>query len=97
LSGLAIAVYALGGLSVGVFAIGGAAFGWHAAVGGGAIAGKYALGGAAFAEHANDDVARQYMAMSAMRFGLAVMNHARWFIVLAFLPAIIALYKRRRR
>jgi hypothetical protein len=96
-SGLAVAAYALGGLAVGVFAMGGLALGWHAAIGGGAFANQYAIGGAAFAEHANDAVAQQYMETSVMRYGLVLMNHARWFIVLAFLPAIVALSKRLRR
>ena len=95
LSGLAVAVYAMGGFAAGVYSLGGLALGWHAAVGGGAIAGEYGVGGAVLAEHANDSVAREYMRTSLMRYGNALLQHSRWFIVLAFLPAIMAYLNRR--
>jgi hypothetical protein len=93
LCGLGFAVYALGGGAFGIYSIGGLAFGWHAAIGGAAIAKKYAVGGYAVAEHANDPVAMEYMKTSVMRYGELVAQHARWFIVLAFLPAVIGIYK----
>jgi hypothetical protein len=96
LSGLAVALYALGGFSLGIFSIGGLAVGWQAAMGGGAIAFEYAVGGYASAEHANDTAAREYMTTSIMRYSGYVVAHARWFIVLAFLPAVLALYHRFR-
>lgn len=94
LGGLGLAVYALGGGAFGIYSIGGLAFGWRAALGGGAIAKNYAVGGYAAAEHANDPIAMEYMKTSVMRYGDLVAQHARWFIVLAFIPALVALYKR---
>ncbi len=94
LGGLGLAVYALGGGAFGIYSIGGLAVGWNAALGGAAIAKKYAVGGYAAAEHANDPIAQEYMKTSAMRYGELVTQHARWFIVLAFIPSIVALYRR---
>jgi hypothetical protein len=94
LGGLGLAVYALGGGAFGVYSIGGLAIGWHAALGGGAIAKTYAVGGYASAEHANDPIAQEYMKTSVMRYGELVTRYARWFIVLAFIPSFVALYKR---
>lgn len=93
LGGLGLAVYSLGGGAFGIYSIGGLALGWHAALGGAAIAKKYAVGGYAVAEHANDLIAREYMKTSVMRYGELVTQHARWFIVLAFIPSVIALAK----
>lgn len=97
LCGSGIAVYALGGGAFGLYSIGGLAVGWHAAFGGAAIAKMYAVGGYAAAQHANDAVAMDYMKTSAMRYGVAVVQHARWFIVLAFIPAIAGLYRRLKK
>jgi hypothetical protein len=94
LCGLGLAVYALGGGAFGVYSIGGLAVAWHAALGGAAIAKKYAVGGYAAAEYANDPVATEYMRTSVMRYGELLARHARWFIVLAFLPAVVGLYRR---
>jgi hypothetical protein len=52
------------------------------------------------AEHANDPVAIEYMKTSVMRYGELMAQHARWFIVLAFIPSIIGVYrvwKKRRK
>jgi hypothetical protein len=101
LGGLALAIYAFGGGAIGLFSIGGLALGWQAALGGGAYAKSYAVGGHAVAEHANDPIAQEYMKTSIMRYGDLVARHARWFIVLAFLPAAHGLFrlwqKRRAR
>lgn len=97
LAGLGVGVYAFGGAAIGIYAVGGLAVAWHSALGGGAIAGKYAVGGYAAAEHANDAVAQEFMRTSVMRYGKAVADHARWFIVLAFLPALAGIYRALKR
>jgi hypothetical protein len=75
---------------------GGGAIAWHAALGGLALARDYALGGAAFAAHANDALAQQYFSdnalYSAIHWG---MDHSQWLVVLAALPALLALLRRR--
>lgn len=58
--GLALGAAAMGGASVGLVATGGIALGWHAALGGMAVARDLACGGAASATHVNDDVARAF-------------------------------------
>jgi hypothetical protein len=93
LAGLGLGGYVLGGAAIGIYAVGGLAVAWHAALGGGAFANEYAVGGRAVAEHANDTAAQEFMRTSAMRYGKAVADHARWFIVLAFLPALMGLYR----
>jgi hypothetical protein len=97
LAGLGIGGYVLGGAAIGVYAVGGLAVAWHAALGGGAFASHYAVGGHAIAEHANDAAAQEFMRTSAMRYGKAIADHARWFIVLAFLPALAGLYRAWKR
>ncbi len=97
LSGLGVGVYAFGGAAIGVYAVGGLALASHAALGGGAIAGKYAVGGYAAAEHANDAIAQEFMRTSVMRHGMTFAEHARWFIVLAFLPGLAGIYRALKR
>jgi hypothetical protein len=99
LGGLCIgALLALGGLAVGYLAAGGGAIAWKAALGGLAVARDYAIGGAAFARHANDAAARQFLEEDLiLGFAQLVMDHSQWFVVLAALPALVALYRRMRR
>lgn len=58
--GMALGGIAFGGAAIGMIASGGIALGWHAAMGGMALAHGLALGGAAVAPHANDDLAREF-------------------------------------
>lgn len=58
--GFAFGAVTLGGAAIGLIASGGIAVGWHAAMGGMAIAHDLALAGSAVAPHANDDVARHF-------------------------------------
>lgn len=98
IAGLAVGIYALGGGAIGVCAAGGAAIAWSAALGGLAIARDVALGGAAIAAHANDDAARAYFDASPFfPYAEFLMRHARWLILLTFLPTIAHLLRRRRR
>ena len=94
-AGCAIGGVALGGAAAGLWAAGGGAFGLFAALGGLAIAGDYARGGSARAAHANDTAATDYFAASDL-FGIlqVILDHSRWFLVLALLPAVIALYRK---
>lgn len=97
IGGLALGGLAIGGLAVGIAAFGGGAIAWHAALGGLAVARDYALGGAAFAAHANDALAQQYFRdtplFAAIHWGL---DHSQWLVLLAVLPAVLALWRRRR-
>jgi hypothetical protein len=97
LAGLAVGWGAIGGVAAGWLAVGGGAFGWRAASGGLAIARDYALGGAAFARHANDAVAQAYFPGSAF-FGWShwIMGYSRFLVVLAMLPALMAVARRLR-
>ncbi len=98
IGGLALGGLAIGGLAVGIAAFGGGAVAWHAALGGLAVARDFALGGAAFAAHANDALAQQYFRdnplFSAIHWG---MDHSQWLVLLAVLPALLALWRRRER
>jgi hypothetical protein len=96
LAGLSLGGFATGGLAIGFFAIGGLAIGWEGALGGAAIAKEYAVGGLAIAEHANDAEAQEYMRTSVVRFGKTFMEHSRWFLLLALLPAVIAWWNRKK-
>lgn len=95
LAGGAVGGVAIGGAAFGLWALGGAAFGLSAAMGGLALAGDYAQGGGAWASHANDDAAKEYFGASSV-FGLSrvIMEHSRWFLVLALLPALAAIYRK---
>ena len=94
-SGLSIGLLlALGGLAIGYVACGGAAIALKAAFGGLAIARDYALGGAAFARHANDAAARKmFDEQWLLAFAQFVLQHSQWLIVLAVVPALLALYR----
>ncbi len=89
IGGLVLGALAIGGASLGIWAVGGGAFALQGALGGAAFARQYALGGAAFAAHANDAAAIEYF--SSMPFPLikAAMMHARWLILLAFIPLLL--------
>lgn len=95
LAGGAVGGVAVGGAAVGLWAAGGAAFGLWAAMGGLALAGEYAQGGHAWATHANDDATKGYFGASGI-FGLSrvVLAHSRWFLALALLPAVVAIYRK---
>jgi hypothetical protein len=98
LAGLAVGGCALGGMAAGWFAVGGGAFGWRAASGGLAVARDYALGGVAFARHANDAAAQAYIPGSSFfGWGHWIMDYSSFFVVLAALPALMALVRRLRR
>jgi len=89
LAGLALGVYALGGGAIGVAACGGGALAWEAALGGLAVAQSYAEGGLAIAKHANDPVASDFFKHSSFFSGAGwLLNHSRWLLLLALLPAI---------
>ena len=60
--GIALGGIALGGAAIGLIASGGIALGWHAALGGMAVAHELARGGAVLANHANDSVAQEFFA-----------------------------------
>ncbi|MCK4546937.1 MAG: hypothetical protein KAW17_05780 [Candidatus Eisenbacteria sp.] len=97
LAGLSIGVFALGGVAVGIVAMGGFAVAWHAAMGGAAIAREFALGESAIAEHANDEAAREFFSGSGFLAGVSsVMRNARWLVLLAALPVIQAVLRRKR-
>jgi len=105
LAGLSVGLLALGGLAVGGWAVGGCAVAfysamgglavaWYSAVGGAAIASHYAVGGAAFAEHANDAVAKDFFAKDTFYgFFKPPMEHARWLLLLALIPALIGFWR----
>ena len=99
LGGLSVgALLGVGGLAVGYLAAGGGAIAWNAALGGLAVARDYAIGGGAFARHANDAAARQFLEEDLfLGFAQVLMDHSQWFVVLAALPAPIALYRHIRR
>lgn len=88
IAGVAVGVLALGGLAIGWLSMGGLALGIHAAIGGAAIARAFAVGGLALAEHANDPAARSYFEQGAARYGKAVMDHSRWFLLLLLIPVL---------
>ena len=97
IGGLALGGLAIGGLALGIVAVGGGAIAWHAALGGLAVARDYALGGAAFAAHANDALAQQYFRdnplFAAAQWGT---DYSQWLVLLAALPAVLVLLRRRR-
>jgi hypothetical protein len=96
--GLAVGLFALGGGAIGLDACGGAAIGWHAAFGGLAVARDWALGGAAVAREANSPAAELFFAQHGFfRAGRFVLEHSRWFVLLALLPALQAALERWRR
>jgi hypothetical protein len=99
LGGVAVgALLGIGGLALGYLAAGGGAIAWKAALGGLAVARDYAIGGGAFARHVNDTAARQFLEEDLLlSFARLVMDHSQWFVVLAALPALVALYRRVRR
>ncbi len=70
---------------------------WKFALGGFAGAHEYAVGGAAFAVHANDLVAKDYFAQNPLFTTTRwVADHSRWFLLLALLPIIQVLRRRRK-
>jgi hypothetical protein len=95
LGGLALGGYAIGGLALGYIAIGGLAAGYQGAVGGAAIAREFAIGGLAIAQHANDAAAEEFFSQGAAGVGRTIMDHSKWFLLLAFLPLLGRLKKRR--
>ena len=95
-AGVSLGGYAIGGLAAGFLAMGGLAIGWECALGGAAFAKEYAIGGYAIAEHANDAEAQEYLKTNVVRYGSAFMQHSRWLLVLALLPAVIAWWNRRK-
>jgi hypothetical protein len=98
LGGLAVGVLALGGGAIGYLAAGGAAIAVKAALGGLAIARDYALGGGALARHANDDAAHRFFQEDLFADAArTVMAHSQWLVLLAALPALLALRDRKRR
>ena len=96
-AGLAIGIFAFGGGAIGILAAGGGAVAWLAAAGGFAMANEYAQGGRAIANHANDMVAKDYFENSVF-FSSArlILEHSRWFLLLAFLPGIQNLIRRMK-
>src|SRR5512145_1493331 len=98
LGGLAFGAMALGGGAIGYLAAGGAAIAFRAALGGLAIARDYALGGGAVARHANDEAARRFFEEDVFAdVARTVMDHSQWLVLLAALPALLALRERKRR
>jgi hypothetical protein len=96
--GMAVGVFALGGLAVGIAAVGGAAFAWWAASGGLAVARELAVGGAASALHANDAAAQALVSQHPFfRVGMGAIEHSRWLVLLALLPALTVWLRRLRR
>jgi hypothetical protein len=95
MAGLSVGIYSFGGAAFGVWALGGLAVAFYASIGGAAIATEYALGGVAVAEHMNNPAAEAYFKGETF-FIIArkVADHSRWFILLAFIPAIQATWKR---
>ena len=95
MAGLSIGIYSFGGAAFGVWALGGLAVAVYASIGGIAIATEYALGGLAVAEQMNNATAEAYFKGETF-FIIArkVADHSRWFILLAFIPAIQATWKR---
>lgn len=98
IAGLSVGIYSFGGAAIGVWAVGGLAVGLYAAIGGAAIAFEYARGGVAIAEHANDVVAQNYFSKKIF-FIVAdkVARHSWWFILLAFIPSIRAIWKKYKK
>jgi hypothetical protein len=97
LGGAAIGGFALGGLAIGVVAAGGAAFAWWAAFGGLAVARDVAVGGAASALHANDPAAHDVVAQHPFLWlSSKLLQHSRWLVLLAVLPALLVLLRRLR-
>ena len=98
LGGLALGGLALGGAAIGLWACGGMAVALYAALGGMAIAGDYAQGGVAVALHANDAAAKEFLESNGfMAAGIWIMEHSQWFVALAVLPGLLALFKALRR
>ena len=108
LGGFACGLFALAGVATGIVAFGGCAFGWvaagglalawHTALGGVAIAAEYSLGGVAIAAEANSDAARAFMANSSVMTGArAVLDHSRWFLLLAVMPVFVVLRARKSK
>lgn len=98
LAGVATGIAVLGGFACGWMAAGGLAVAWHAAFGGLAIAMNYSLGGLAIANEANSDAARAFLANNPLMTGASVvMDHSRWFLLLAVMPILVALRARKSK
>lgn len=97
LGGMAIGGLALGGCAFGILAVGGAAIGAYSALGGLAVAFEFARGGAAIAHHANDSLAATYFDNSLFYvLAQTLLRYSRWLVVLAFLPVLLNLWKKKR-
>lgn len=95
MAGLSVGIYSFGGAAFGVWAIGGLAVAIYASIGGVAVATEYALGGMAVAEQMNNPAAEAYFkGETFFVIGRKVADNSRWFILLAFIPAIQATWKK---
>lgn len=98
LAGLSVGFFSIGGLAVGLVSVGGVAVGLWGALGGLAVARDFALGGLASGHHAGDaEAAEFFRERPFFRTAAAMMQHARWLVLLVLVPLVVRLVRGRAR